>query len=72
MVGYCFDITFFKQTEYQLIRRAASDRLLAEITQKIHASLDLDQILQTTVAEVNQFLQAEKIQIIRVKQNRPV
>ncbi|MEO0835193.1 MAG: diguanylate cyclase, partial [Cyanobacteria bacterium J06642_3] len=70
LVGYCFDITSIKKTEYQLIRRAVSDRLLAEITQKIHASLDLDQILQTTVVAVNQFLQAEKIQIIRVKQNQ--
>ncbi|MEM9508475.1 MAG: diguanylate cyclase [Cyanobacteria bacterium P01_E01_bin.35] len=69
LVGYCFDITSIKQSEQQLIRRAASDRLLTQITQKIHASLDLDQILQATVAEVNQVLQAEKIQISRVEPN---
>jgi len=68
LVGYCFDITAHKTTEQKLIKRADSDRILAQITQKIHASLDLDQILQTTVAEVNQFLQAEKIQINRVDQ----
>lgn len=68
LVGYCFDITAHKKIEQKLIRQAASDRLLAQITQKIHASLDLDQILQTTVAEVNQFLQAEKIQINKVDQ----
>jgi diguanylate cyclase (GGDEF)-like protein/PAS domain S-box-containing protein len=66
LVGYCFDITSYKETEQKLIQRAASDRLLAQITQRIHASLDLDQILQTTVEEVKQFLQAEKIQINRV------
>ncbi|MGB5712003.1 MAG: diguanylate cyclase, partial [Waterburya sp.] len=68
LVGYCFDITSHKKIEQKLIQRAASDRLLTQIMQKIHASLDLEQILQTTVAEVNQFLQAEKIQISRVDQ----
>lgn len=65
LVGYCFDITSLKKTEQKLIQRAASDRLLTQITQKIHASLELEQILQTTVDEVKQFLLAEKIQIIR-------
>ncbi len=68
LVGYCFDITSLKKTEQKLIRRAASDRLLAQITQKIHASLELEEILQTTVDEVKQFLLAEKIQINRVEE----
>lgn len=63
LVGYCFDVTAHKKTEQKLIQRAASDRLLAQITQKIHTSLNLAQILQTTVDEVKQFLLAEKIQI---------
>ena len=66
LIGYCFDITSHKITEQQLIRRAASDRLLAQITQKIHASLELEQILQTTVVELSQFLAVEKIQIDRI------
>jgi diguanylate cyclase (GGDEF)-like protein/PAS domain S-box-containing protein len=69
LLGYCFDITSLKKTEEKLIQRAASDRLLAQITQKIHASLELDQILQTTVDEVRQFLLAEKIQINRVEES---
>ena len=68
LVGYCFDITSLKKTEQKLIQRAASDRLLAQITQKIHAFLELDQILQITVDEVKQFLRAEKIQINRVEE----
>ena len=68
LVGYCFDITSHKKIRQKLIQQATSDRLLAQITQKIHASLDLDQILQTTAEEVNQFLQADKIQINRVDQ----
>ena len=70
LVGYCFDITSHKRTERKLIQRAASDRLLAQITQKIHTSLNLSQILQTTVDEVKQFLLAEKIQINRVEANQ--
>ncbi|NJK56728.1 MAG: diguanylate cyclase [Pleurocapsa sp. SU_5_0] len=70
LVGYCFDITSLKKTEQKLIQRAASDRLLAQITQKIHASLELEQILQTTVDEVKQFLLAEKIQINRVEETK--
>ena len=66
-VGYCFDITSHKKVEHELLRRASIDRLLAQITQKIHTSLDLNQILQTTVVEVNQFLKAEKIQINKVE-----
>ena len=69
LIGYCFDITAHKETERQLIQRAASDRLLAQITQKIHASLELEQILQTTVVELNQFLLAEKIQIDTVDED---
>ena len=68
LVGYGFDITAHKKIRQKLIQRATSDRLLAQITQKIHACLDLDQILPTTVEEVNQFLQADKIQINRVDQ----
>lgn len=67
LVGYCFDITAHKKTEQKLIQKAISDRLLAQITQKIHASLDLDQILPTAVSEVNRFLQAEKIQINKIE-----
>ena len=68
LVGYCFDITAHKNTEQKLIQRAASDRLIAQITQKIHASLDLEQILQTTVDEAKQFLMVEKIQINLVEE----
>ncbi|MEO0013136.1 MAG: hypothetical protein RLZZ535_1525 [Cyanobacteriota bacterium] len=70
LVGYCFDITSLKKTEKKLIQRAASDRLLAQITQKIHASLELEQILQTTADEVKQFLLAEKIQINRAEKTK--
>lgn len=66
LVCYCFDITKRKEIEHQLVQRAESDRLLSEIARKIHTSLDLDIILQTTVTEVNHILQTDKIQINKV------
>jgi diguanylate cyclase (GGDEF)-like protein/PAS domain S-box-containing protein len=62
----CLDITQRKQMEQQVIQQAKTDRLLADITQKIYRSLDLEIILQTTAEAVNQFLQAEKILITKI------
>ncbi|MDX2216162.1 MAG: PAS domain S-box protein [Oculatellaceae cyanobacterium bins.114] len=42
-------------------RSEERDRLLAEIALRIHQSLDLQQIFNTTVAEVRQFLQADRV-----------
>jgi diguanylate cyclase (GGDEF)-like protein/PAS domain S-box-containing protein len=69
LVGSCLDITQRKQIEDKLIQQAESNRILAEITQNIHSSLDLDVILQTAVEEVYQLLQAEKIFIVKVHEN---
>ncbi|MDJ1185586.1 PAS domain S-box protein [Roseofilum casamattae] len=41
--------------------------LLAEITLKIRQSLDLDEILQTTVREVRQFLQSDRALILQMQ-----
>ncbi|MEP0787561.1 MULTISPECIES: sensor histidine kinase [Cyanophyceae] len=55
------DITERKAAE-ALVRVAAErDRLLYEIALKIRRSLDLNEILNTTVAEVRQFLQADRV-----------
>ncbi|MGL6339592.1 MAG: GGDEF domain-containing response regulator, partial [Waterburya sp.] len=62
----CLDITQRKQMEQQVIQQAKIDRLLADITQKIHSYLDLDIIIQTTAEAVNQFLQADKILITKI------
>lgn len=55
------DITSRKQAEAQLRLRAARDSLLAQTLARIHSSLNLDQILHTTVNEVRQFLQADRV-----------
>ncbi|MDZ8188189.1 MAG: PAS domain S-box protein [Nostoc sp. ChiSLP02] len=55
------DITERKQVEAQLLIAAQRDRLLAETLVRIRSSLNLEEILQTTVTEVRQFLQADRV-----------
>ncbi|MEH1857243.1 MAG: PAS domain S-box protein [Nostoc sp.] len=55
------DITERKQVEAQLRFCAQRDRLLAETLVRIRSSLNLKEILQTTVTEVRQFLQADRV-----------
>lgn len=68
--GTVQDVTDRKQVEAQLHAAAARDRLLGEMALRIRRSLNLDQILNTTVAEVRQFLGADRVfigQIAAVK-----
>lgn len=56
-----YDITDRKAAEAQLRQVANRERLLAEIALRIRRSLNLEEILNTTVAEVRQFLQADRV-----------
>ncbi len=56
-------------TEQTLWRKAERERLVIQITQHIHQSLDLDTILNTTVTEIRQFLQADRVAIYRFQPN---
>ncbi len=59
------DITPLAVAQTALRRQAEEERLICTITQHIHQSLDVDQILQTTVTEVRQFLQTDRVLIYR-------
>lgn len=59
------DITVRKQAEETLKQQAERERMIYGITQRIRQSLDLDEILQTTVAEVREFLQTDRVIIYR-------
>ncbi|MGI2904814.1 sensor histidine kinase [Tolypothrix sp. VBCCA 56010] len=61
ILSVAHDITQRKRTEAQLQLTSQRDRLLTETLARIRTSLNLDQILQTTVNEVRQFLQAERV-----------
>jgi PAS domain S-box-containing protein len=54
-----------KRTEEALRQQAERERLLVEIAQRIRQSLNLTEILNTTVSEVRQFLQVERVFIYR-------
>ncbi|PMB27949.1 histidine kinase [Fischerella thermalis CCMEE 5198] len=55
------DITERKQTEELLRLSAQRDRLLTETLMRIRQSLNINEILQTTVNEVREFLQADRV-----------
>jgi PAS domain S-box-containing protein len=63
------DITDRKRTEAQLRANAERDRLLGQIALRIRRSLNLDQILTTTVEEVRQFLKADRVFIGQIDLN---
>lgn len=55
------NITQQKRTERSLLQQAERERAVSAISQRIRQSLDLDQILRTTVGEVRQFLAADRV-----------
>lgn len=56
-----YDITDRKQAEAQLRFAAERERLLAETSSRIRSSLNLEEILNTTVAEVRRFLHVDRV-----------
>ncbi|MEH1925203.1 PAS domain-containing protein [Nostoc sp.] len=51
----------------QLQQRIERERVVSHITQKIHQSLNLDEILQTTVGEVREFLHTDRVLVFQLK-----
>ncbi|MBD1909740.1 GAF domain-containing protein [Leptolyngbya sp. FACHB-8] len=64
-IGTISDITERKRVEAELHHQNYQISLLNAITQRIRQSLNLSEILNTTVAEVRQFLQADRVIIYR-------
>ncbi|MBW4578432.1 MAG: PAS domain S-box protein [Tildeniella nuda ZEHNDER 1965/U140] len=59
------NITDRKRAEAQLRQQAERDRVLSAIALRIRQSLNLEEILERTVAEVRQFLQTDRVLIYR-------
>lgn len=59
------DITEQKQTETRLRHQAERERLVSGINQRIRQSLNLDEVLNTAVEEVRQFLACDRTLICR-------
>ncbi|MFN6464571.1 MAG: PAS domain-containing protein [Nostoc sp. DedVER02] len=54
------------QLRTQLQQRIERERVVAQITQQIHQSLNLDDILQTTVVAVRQFLHTDRVLVFQL------
>ncbi|MBN3924928.1 GAF domain-containing protein [Nostoc sp. NMS4] len=74
MVGSYTDITdvydelrLRKRADEELKRQNLRSQLFSEITLKIRESLQIDEILQTTVTEVQKLLQADRVLIFRLE-----
>jgi PAS domain S-box-containing protein len=60
-IATAYDITDRKNAEVQLRFAAERERLLAEVALRIRQSLNIEEILNTTVAEIRCFLQADRV-----------
>ncbi|NER95870.1 MAG: GAF domain-containing sensor histidine kinase [Symploca sp. SIO1B1] len=58
------------QAEAALRQQHQQERLLGKITQQIRRSLNLEEILQTTVTEIRDFFQAERVVVYCYQQGR--
>ena len=67
--GIVLDITDRKLAEIQLQQYADRQKLLNSISQRIRASLNLEEILSTTVAEVRQLLQSDRVLVYQIYAN---
>jgi PAS domain S-box-containing protein len=58
-----------RHAEKQLLQQTKREHLVTQIAQHIRRSLDLDEVLSTTVEEVQRFLQADRVLIYRLWDN---
>ncbi|WP_088894914.1 PAS domain S-box protein [Leptolyngbya ohadii] len=65
VVASFIDITVQKQAELTLRHQAEREQMMTAIVQHIRDSLDLETILNTTVAEVRRFLQCDRVIVYR-------
>lgn len=68
-LGIGSDITERKRSQEELQRSQQRSQLFADITLKIRQSLHIEEILQTTVAEVQKLLHADRVLIFRLLSN---
>ncbi|WP_193198103.1 GAF domain-containing protein [Nostoc sp. MG11] len=66
MIGVTLDISERKQVEEEFKRQNRRSQLFAEITVKIRETLQIEEILHTTVTEVQKLLQADRVLIFQL------
>ncbi len=65
MIGTVVNIDDRQRAQAMLQNRLEQQRLVMDMTQRIRRSLDLYEILQTTVDEVRQFLQTDRVVVYK-------
>lgn len=65
MTGAIMDISDRKHTEEALRQQFLKERLVSGIAQRIRQSLNLEEVLNTAVTEVRQFLQTDRVLLYR-------
>ncbi|MGK7925583.1 MAG: diguanylate cyclase [Spirulina sp.] len=70
VLGVSVDITERQKAEVALWQQVERERLLRTIAQRIRQSLAVEDILQQTVTEIQQFLQADRVAICRRESDR--
>ncbi|WP_341530881.1 PAS domain-containing protein [Nostoc sp. UHCC 0302] len=69
MIGVMMDITDRKRVQAELQRQNLRSQLFADVTLKIRQSLQIDEILRTSVTEVQKLLHADRVLILRLQSN---
>ncbi len=66
--GIAVDITPLKEAQDLLLQEAERERLLGSLLRRIREKLDLQPLLQTTAAEVREFLQVDRVMIYQLQE----
>ncbi|MBD1909296.1 MULTISPECIES: GAF domain-containing protein [unclassified Leptolyngbya] len=69
LFGTLQDITTRKEIEYLQQKQAHRHQVMLHVTQRIRQSLELDDVLQTTVDEVRDLFQADRVIVYRFEPN---
>ncbi|MEH2225425.1 PAS domain S-box protein [Nostoc sp.] len=67
ILGSVEDISTRKQAEVMLRQQAEGERLISEVTQQIRQSLNLDEVLNTTVNSIRQCLGSDSVAIYQLE-----
>jgi len=68
-ICFVLEISDRKQAQEELKRQTMRSQLFAEVTLKIRQSLQIEEILQTTVTEVHRILKADRVLIFQLWSN---